>query len=92
MGLLIVYFAGVIVLVGVVIAIFIVLIRRGHFQPVRRRAARAKSAIVRKTRQTFYGKPSHTRNNVYTYDVSILPKHFLWQTTILLETVLIHRV
>ena len=75
-------------LVAVVIAIFIILIRRGHFQPVRRRAARAKSAIVRKTRQTFYGKPSHTRNNIYTYNVSILAKHFLWQTTIILEAIL----
>ena len=79
-------------LVAVVIVIFIVLIRLGHFQPVRRRAARAKSAIVRKTRQTFYGKPSHARNNVCTYDVSILAKYFLWQTTIILEAMLIQRM
>lgn len=67
---------GVIVLVGLALAVFIILMRRGYFQPVRQGLHRAKTVVTRKARQTFYGGRfdglAHTK---YAYDVT--RKYFL---------------
>lgn len=60
---------GVIVLVALAIGVFVVLIRRGHFQPVQRGINRAKTVVARKARRTFYGGPSEAHTN-YAYDNS----------------------
>ena len=50
------------------IAAFIILIRRGHFQPVRRGLNRARTVVAKRARRTFYSGSSEAHSN-YAYDV-----------------------
>lgn len=66
--------AGVIVglfaLVALGLVVFVVLLRRGHFQPVRRGLTRAKTVVTRRARETFYGARSSlggVNNYAYSY-------------------------
>ena len=66
---------GVIALVAVVLVMFVILIRRGHFQPVQRGISTARTIVVQKTREKLYGEAAGSRRrrqNAYVYDVRFL--------------------
>ena len=54
-------------MVALVVGIFVILIRRGHFQPVRRGLNRARTVVTRQARRTFYGGSSEAHTN-YAYN------------------------
>ena len=58
-------------MVALGIGVFVVLVRRGHFQPVQRGITRAKTVVARRARRTFYGGSSEAHSN-YAYDVRFM--------------------
>lgn len=64
-------FSGVIAIVAIVVVIFVILIRRGHLQPVQRGIMRAGTIVARKTRQSLDSQQMTKAHTNHAYDVSI---------------------